>query len=132
MLVYRICLITVICLASWLVDAGSSSETSPKLDSVPESTTLSLPKPQHHNGPCYQASQAGTYGPTVGPDGKALDYGPKEEAKFGRDPSTQVPGTAVWGRPSITLSNGTQCCDNLSQVSHGPSQKTSPVLVQYR
>lgn len=130
MLVHRICLINVICLVSWLVDVGSSS---PKLDSVPESTTLSLPKPQHLNSPCYQTSQAGTYGPTVGPDGKALDYGPKEEAKFGRNPSTHLPGTAVWGRPTIALSNGTQCCDSLSQVIHVfPQQKISPVMVNYR
>ncbi|PLW44533.1 hypothetical protein PCANC_08103 [Puccinia coronata f. sp. avenae] len=96
-------------LPGWYVDA------SPKLDSLPEPTTLSLPEPQFQNGVCYQTSQAG-YGPTVGRDGQAISYGPKEDIKFGRDPSRHTLGTPVWARPTIKLSNGTQCCDSLSQV----------------
>jgi chorismate mutase len=107
MLTLLICIFC--CIAGWSVDA------SPKLDSLPEPTTLSLPEPQFQNGVCYQTSQAG-YGPTVGRDGQAISYGPKEDIKFGRDPSRHTLRTPVWARPTIKLSNGTQCCDSLSQV----------------
>ncbi|KAH9472675.1 hypothetical protein Pst134EA_003279 [Puccinia striiformis f. sp. tritici] len=91
------------------------AHATPKLDSIPGPTTLSLPKPQHPNGVCYQGSQA-KYGPTVGRDGKAIKYGSDEDIAYGRDPKNHVPGNAIWGRPTITLSNGTTCCDSLSQV----------------
>ncbi|POW02818.1 hypothetical protein PSHT_11952 [Puccinia striiformis] len=90
------------------------AHATPKLDSIPGPTTLSLPKPQHPNGVCYQGSQA-KYGPTVGRDGKAIKYGSDEDIAYGRDPKNHVPGNAIWGRPTITLSNGTTCCDSLSQ-----------------
>ncbi|EFP93816.1 hypothetical protein PGT21_034177 [Puccinia graminis f. sp. tritici] len=106
MLALRLCLFS--CLA-WLAHA------TPKLDSVPGPTTLSLPKSQHPNGVCYQSTQAG-YGPTVDPHGNAVKYGSDEDISYGRDPKKHVPGTAVWAQPTITLSNGTKCCDSLTQV----------------
>ncbi|EFP90441.2 uncharacterized protein PGTG_16028 [Puccinia graminis f. sp. tritici CRL 75-36-700-3] len=92
------------------------ARATPKLDSVPGPTTLSLPKSQHPNGVCYQSTQAG-YGPTVDPHGNAVKYGSDEDISYGRDPKKHVPGTAVWAQPTITLSNGTKCCDSLTQVS---------------
>ena len=106
MLALRICLVS--CLAGL-------THASLKLDSVPAPTKLSLPVSQHPQGICYQGTQAG-YGPTVGPDGKAIKYGTDEDVVHGRDPKSHVAGTAVWSRPSITLSDGTKCCDSLAQV----------------
>lgn len=98
-----------------ITSSSSSSTPSATLDSVPAETKLSLPLKQNQTSPCFSSSQA-FQGPTVDQYGRGLYYGPNEEVNQTTS-SNQKPGSALWGKPSIQLSDGTTCCDSLTDVN---------------
>lgn len=102
-------------LAITLILISSTNGSAPRtLDSVPLPTTLSLPLTQNQTSKCFAESQV-FQGPTVDQWGRGLYYGPSEQTNRTTRSSAEK-GSAVWGEPSIKLSDGTTCCQNLSEV----------------